>query len=143
MPNWVMVPVPAEYELSVLERVLVLGMSASGGVTWSPELLARHLAALAPDTRAFVRAIAQAVVANQPVEDVELAERFAISVREVLGLAHEVNDATVDPFPGVIVTVQSATVEGEDGSRRRVLRMSPLVAVAICDLPVEPGSADS
>ena len=53
MPNWVMVPVPAEHEQSVLQRVIVLGMAASGGVTWSPELLARHFDALAPEARAL------------------------------------------------------------------------------------------
>ena len=89
MPNWVMVPVPAELELSVLQRVIVLGMAASGGVTWSPELLARHMQLLEPDARALLRAIARGAIANQPVEDVDLAERFGMSVRELLGLAQE------------------------------------------------------
>ena len=119
MPNWVMVPVPAEHEQSVLQRVIVLGMAASGGVAWSPELLARHFDALAPTTRSY-RVVARRILASQPVEDTELAERFAMSVREVLGLAQEVNDATIDPFPGAIVVVQSEMVEGEAGGHRRV-----------------------
>ena len=141
MPNWVMVPVPAEHELSVLERVLVLGMAASGGVTWSPELLTRHFEALPPEARALARAVARGVVSNQPVEDTELAERLAMNVREVLGLAQEVNDATIDPFPGVIVSVQSEKAEGEAGGHRRVLRMNALVAAAICDLPDDSRSS--
>lgn len=141
MPNWVMVPVPAEHELSVLERVLILGMSASGGVTWSPELLARHFEALAPEARTLARAVAHGVISNQPVKDTELAERLAMSVREVLGLAQEVNDATIDPFPGVIVAVQSEKAEGDAGPPRRVFRMNALIAAAICDLPVDAGSS--
>jgi hypothetical protein len=141
MPNWVMVPVPAEHELSVLERVLVLGMTSRGGVTWSPELLARHFEALGPEARTLARAVAQGVISNQPVEDTELAERLAMSVREVLGLSQEVNDATIDPFPGVIVAVQSEKVEGEAGPPRRVLVMNALVAAVICDLPLDAGSS--
>jgi hypothetical protein len=141
MSNWVMVPVPAELELSVLQRVIVLGMAASGGVTWSPELLARHLELLAPEARALVRAIARGAVHNQPVEDAELAERFGMSVRELLGLVQEVNDATMDPFPGAIVAVQAEVVEDPAG-RRRILKMDPLVASVICDLPDDsPSSA--
>jgi hypothetical protein len=141
MPNWVMVPVPAEHEQSVLQRVIVLGMAASGGVTWSPELLARHFDALAPEARALLRVVARRILANQPVEDMELAERFAMSVREVLGLAQEVNDATMDPFPGAIVVVQSEVVEDSAGGRRRVVKMDPLVASVICDLPDDSSSS--
>jgi hypothetical protein len=142
MPNWVMVPVPVEYELSVLERVLVLGMTASGGVTWSPELLARHFEALAPDARTLARTIARGVVSNQPMEDTELAARLGMSTREVLGLAQEVNDVTIDPFPGVIISVQSEQAEGAGAARRRLLRMNALVAAAICDLVDDPRTAD-
>jgi hypothetical protein len=141
MPNWVMVPVPAEHEQSVLQRVIVLGMAASGGVTWSPELLARHFDALAPEARALLRVVARRILASQPVEDTELAERFAMSVREVLGLAQEVNDATMDPFPGAIVVVQSEVVEDSAGGRRRVVKMDPLVASVICDLPDDSSSS--
>jgi hypothetical protein len=133
MPNWVMVPVPVEYELSVLERILVLGMAASGGVVWSPELLARHLEALTPEARTLALVVARGVVGNQPLVDTELAERLGMSPREVLGLAQEVNDVTLDPFPGTILSVSSEP--GEATSRRRLLKMSPLVATAICDLP--------
>jgi hypothetical protein len=138
MPNWVMVPVPVEYEQSVLERVLVLGMAASSGVMWSPELLARHFEALAPEARTLTRAVARGVVSNKPLEDAELAAQFGMSVREVLGLAQEVNDVTVEPFPGVIVSVHREKAEGENTGYRRVLRMNALVAAAICDLAEDP-----
>jgi hypothetical protein len=138
MPNWVMVPVPAEYELSVLERVLVLGMAARGGVTWSPDLLARHFDALAPEPRALARTIARGVVTNQPIEDAELAARLGMSVREVLGLVQEINDVTIEPFPGAVVSVQREKAEEESAGYRRVLRMNALVAAAICDLPEDP-----
>jgi hypothetical protein len=135
MPNWVMVPVPAEYERSVLERVAVLGMAAAtGGVTWSPERLARHLDALAPDARALVRGVARAVVSNKRMHDAELAARLGMSVRDVLGLAQEVNDVTIEPFPGPIVSVQREKAEEESAGHRRVLHMNAFVAAAICDL---------
>jgi hypothetical protein len=137
-----MVPVPAEHELSVLERVLVLGMSSSTGVSWTPELLGRHFDALAPDARALAHAVARGVVRNEPVDDTELADRLGMSVREVLGLAHEVNDVTIDPFPGGIVAVVSEKVEGEGAGQRRVLRMNALVAAAICDLAEDPQATD-
>src|SRR5207244_8189196 len=111
---------------------------ASGGVTWSPELLARHFDALAPDARALARAVARGVVRNKPMEDAELGARLGMSVREVLGLAQEVNDVTIDPFPGAIVSVQREKAEGEHAGYRRVLQMNALVAAAICDLAEDP-----
>src|SRR5690349_191179 len=120
MPNWVMVPVPAEHEMAVLERVLLLGMSASGGVTWSPALLARHFEALAPEARQLARAVAVGVVSNRPLSDTDLAERFGMSTREALGLAQEINDVTIDPFPGVIVSVRYEPAEGEGAAGRRL-----------------------
>jgi hypothetical protein len=133
MTNWVMVPVPEEYELPVLERVLVLGMAASGKPAWSRELLARHLQALDPDARALAYAVAQGVVAGQPLEDAVLAQRLDTSVREVLGLAQEVNDVTVEPFPGVILSIKYERGEGDGAGYRRLLAMNPLVAAALCE----------
>jgi hypothetical protein len=144
MTTWVMVPVPEEYELPILERVLVLGMAASGRPAWSRELLAQHLQALDRDARALAYAVAQDVVAGRAVEDAALAQRFGMSVREVLGLAQEVNDVTVEPFPGVIVSIKYEKGEGDDAGYRRLLAMNPLVAAAVCertDAPT-PSSGD-
>jgi hypothetical protein len=133
MTNWVMVPVPEEYELPVLERVLVLGMAASGKPAWSRELLAQHLEALDPDARALAHAVAQGVVAGRAPEDAALAQQFGMSAREVLGLAQEVNDVTVEPFPGVILSVKYEQREGDDAGYRRLITMNALVAVALCE----------
>jgi hypothetical protein len=130
-----MVPVPEELEQRVLERVLVLSMASSGGVTWSPERLGQHLDALEPDARALARAVSARIVAGRSCEDVELAAEFGLSVRELLGLAQEVNDVTIDPFPGVILSVQCERMGADDRRTRRVLHLNPLVAAAICDLP--------
>lgn len=140
MTNWVLVPVPPEYELAVLERVLILGMAASGKPTWSRELLTQHLAALDPDARALAHTVAQGVVAGRPPEDSVLAQRFGTSAREVLGLAQEVNDATVEPFPGVIVSVKSERREGDGAGYRRVVTMNALVATAVCEALDAQGS---
>ena len=134
MTNWVMVPVPEEYELPVLERVLVLGMASSGKPSWTRELLTQHLAALDPDARALAHAVAQGVVAGRPPEDAVLAQRFGMSAREVLGLAQEVNDVTVEPFPGVILSVKSEPREGDGAGYRRVVTMNALVAAAVCEV---------
>ena len=147
MTNWVMVPVPEEYQLPVLERVLVLGMTASGKPSWSRELLTQHLAVLDPDARALAYAVAKAVVAGRPLDDAALAQRFGMSPREVLGLAQEVNDVTVEPFPGVILSVKSERRDGDDAGYRRLVTMNALVAAAVCeaaDAPAPPsdGGAD-
>ena len=133
MTNWVMVPVPEEYELPVLERVLILGMAASGKPSWTRELLTQHLAALDPDARALAHAVAQGVAAGRPPEDAALAQRFGMSAREVLGLSQEVNDVTVEPFPGVILSVKSEPREDGAGYRR-VVTMNALVAAAVCEV---------
>jgi hypothetical protein len=133
MTNWIMVPVPAELEAPVLERVLALRMRSSGRPAWSRERLASHLQALSPDARAFARAVAESVQAGQVPEDAALAQQFGVSVREVLGLAQEVNDVTDEPFPGVLLTVRYEAREGEAAGYRRLIFMSPLVAGALCE----------
>jgi hypothetical protein len=135
-----MVPVPEELEQSVLERVLVLTMTSRGAATWSPERLRQHLDALAPDARNLTRSVAARIVAGHSCEDVELAAEFGLSVRELLGLAQEVNDVTIDPFPGVILSVQCERVDADDPSIRRDLHLNPLVAAAVCDLPERSSS---
>jgi hypothetical protein len=144
MTNWVMVPVPAEYELPVLERVLVLGMASSGKPAWSRERIAQHLQALEPDARALAYAVAHGVVAGRPLEDAVLAKRLGMSAREVLGLAQEVNDVTVEPFPGVILSVKYEKGEGDGAGYRRLLAMNALVAAAVCELAdaQQPPSGD-
>jgi hypothetical protein len=133
MTNWVMVPVPQEYELPVLERILILGMASSGKPSWSPELLAQHLAALDPDARELAYAVARGVMADRPPEDTVLAQRFGMSAREVLGLAQEVNDATIEPFPGVILSIKSERREADGAGYRRLITMNALVAAAMCE----------
>jgi hypothetical protein len=133
MTNWIMVPVPAELEAPVLERVLALGMRSSSRPAWSRERLASHLQALGPDARAFAQAVAQSVAAGRVPEDAALAQQFGLSVREVLGLAQEVNDVTSEPFPGVLLTVRYEARDGEAAGYRRLIFMSPLVAAVLCE----------
>jgi len=131
MTNWVMVPVPEEFSARVLERVLFHGIAASGP-QWTKDLLEEHLGALDADARDLAIAVARAVKAGQPLTDAELAAELGMSVRELLGLAQEVNDVTVDPFPGAIVTIQSPRSEAD--VRRRGLHMNPLLAAALCQV---------
>jgi hypothetical protein len=131
--EWVMVPVPEELELPVLERILVLAMASSGKPAWTRELLSRHLQALDPEARALAYAVAEGVAAGKALDDAVLAERFGMSVREVVGLAQEVNDVTLEPFPGLILSVKyEKDGEGAVGYRR-VLTMNALVAAAVCE----------
>ena len=68
-----------------------------------------------------------------------------MSVREVLGLAQEVNDVTVEPFPGPILSIRHERVEGDGSAFERVLHMNPLVAAAVCKRADElrpPGDGD-
>jgi hypothetical protein len=131
MTNWIMVPVPAEFEAPVLERVLALGMRSSGRPAWTQERLASHLQALGPDARAFAQAVAQSMKAGAAPEDTVLAQQLGLSVREVLGLAQEVNDVTSEPFPGVLVTVRYEAREDEAPGYRRLIFMSPLIAAVL------------
>jgi hypothetical protein len=131
MTNWIMVPVPAELEAPVLERVLAYGMRSSSRPAWSRDRLAAHLEMLSPDARAFARAVAQHMRAGGPPEDAVLAQQLGLSVREVLGLAQEVNDVTSEPFPGVLITVRYEAREGGAAGYRRLLFMSPLIAAAL------------
>jgi len=131
MTNWVMIPVPEEYEERVLERVLMLRIAASGS-NWSSDLLDEHLLALDDDARVLAALVAQGVSAGHPPEDVAVAQRFGISTREVLGLVQEVNDVTMEPFPGSILSVRYEKIANDDGGYRRLLDMNALIAGAVC-----------
>ena len=119
MTNWVMVPVPEELEQQVAHWLMLLQFTTDGP-TWDAERVDAHLRALERDPRALACAVARGVAAGRPRLDTDLALEFELSERELLGLAQEVNDVTVEPFPGALVHIRSekAPIEAGGGVRR-------------------------
>ena len=94
-----MVPVPEDLAPKVKLLLIQLGFRTDAG-QWDDDLMERHLRSLNPEARTLLSTVARRVRAGSTIEDVELAELMAVSVREVFGIVREVNAVTVAASPG-------------------------------------------
>jgi hypothetical protein len=136
-----MMPVPVEFEAQVRQMVMWFALMENSP-SWNPDRIDTHLRTLDADARALACEVASAVVAGKYPEDTKLADRFGLSVRELLGLAHEVNAATFQPFPGpLFLSVQGKKLADDDGGgTRHVLYMHGPFARMVCQWADAHGS---
>ena len=118
----VMVPVPEELLEQVDELLLKLrlGLEAS---PFDSTAMGEYLLSLDEQPRGVLLEVAAAVVAGQPLDDVELADILGITVRELFGLLTDVNDVTVRVFTGSLVTADRRTDPTDPERSLRRLRM--------------------
>jgi hypothetical protein len=120
--SWVNVPVPEEL-VDDVQALLFQLRFRSDVPRFDHVAMGEHLRSLAPEPLALVCAVAQGVVAGEPVEDVDLAERLGVTVRELYGLVSEANDVTVRPFQGNLVFVIREQVPDDESLSFRRLHM--------------------
>lgn len=121
--DWVMVPVPEELTEQV--QALLLGLSYKSALAqWDDDTIGEHMLSLEAEPLGVLCAVAGGVVDGEPIEDVQVAETFKVSVREVYGLVREANDVAGGAARGDLVHARYEVVEDQGGSRgRRVLYM--------------------
>ena len=132
--TWVMVPVPEELAGDV-EMLLFQMKYRSATGQWDADLIAAHLRSLATEPRAVLSAVAAGVLAHEPIEDVELAARLGVTVREVFGVVRDANDVTVASIAGDLIGARIEDVDDDRGGQRqrRVLFMFPWLAEMVVD----------
>jgi plasmid stability protein len=137
--TYVMVPVPEELAGDV-EMLLFQIKYRNAAVQWDANLIAAHMRSLAAEARTVLTAVAAGVLAHEPIEDVELATRLGVNVREVFGVVREANDATVTSIAGDLIGARIETVDDGHGGkrRRRVLFMFPWLAEMVVDEEANP-----
>ena len=128
-----MVPVPEDLAPKVKLLLIQLGFRTDAG-QWDDDLMERHLRSLNPEARTLLSTVARRVRAGSTIEDVELAELMAVSVREVFGIVREVNAVTVAASPGDLLLLRVEDSEDRtDRDDRTVLYMHERLAEMVCD----------
>ena len=131
--SWVMVPVPEDIAPRVKLLLFQLGHRNDAG-QWDDDLMDGHLRSLNPEARRLLSTVARRVRAGSTMEDVELAEQMAVSVREVFGIVREANAVTVAASPGDLLLLRVEDIEdGADGDTRTVVYMLEGLADLVCD----------
>jgi len=138
--TWVMVPVPEDLAGDV-EMLLFQMKYRNATAPWDADLIAAHMRSLEAEPRALLSAVAAGVLAHEPIEDVELAARLGVTVREVFGVVRDANDVTVASMVGDLIGARIEAVDdGRGGQRqRRVLFMFPWLAEMVVDEETQPG----
>ncbi|HRW38506.1 MAG: hypothetical protein KDB04_13275 [Acidimicrobiales bacterium] len=95
MTNYVMVPVPEEHVLEIMQRVVRLAQQASME-DWDEESVAEIWEASDEVTRSLLSFVARNVLMGKPLTDVAAADAIQLSLREAASVMRDVNETSKD-----------------------------------------------
>jgi hypothetical protein len=147
--EYVMVPVPDEFVVDVMQYVARLVARASV-VPWTKESVELYFDELEEINRALLSVVSRAIVAGKDMSEEDAAESLELSTREIRGLVREINEGAQRNKSEPLVVLREATVQLRNGRtvQRRLFAMNESVARMIrayerASLPnVEIGTAE-
>ncbi|MEJ7582490.1 MAG: hypothetical protein WKF43_00090 [Acidimicrobiales bacterium] len=124
-----MVPVPEEHVTAVMQQILHI-VARAAVEPWDEASLVTLFLETDEPTRSVLSLVARSVLAGKQLTDEEAAARTELVLREVLGIAREVNDvARIGGRPVLITTpTVSETLPNGRIREKRVLGMTSEVA---------------
>jgi hypothetical protein len=126
--NYVMVPVPEDLVDEVTTFTLTLAAKAALR-EWTDEAVVDFYEGADPPSRNLMVAAARAVAEGDELTEEEVAKAAGLGLREVVGIVRELGERGAKlKLPAIVISV-----EVDDDTRRRVLRISPRLARAILD----------
>jgi hypothetical protein len=148
--EYVMVPVPDEFVVDVMQYVARLVARASV-VPWTKESVELCFDDLEEINRTLLSFVARSTVAGKEMTDEDAAESLELSTREIRGLVREVNDVAQRNKFEPLLGLREATVQLRNGRtvQRRIFNMDEPVARMIrayerASMPnVEVGGAEA
>jgi hypothetical protein len=93
MTNYVMIPVPEEHVLDIMQRVVRLVQAASQ-LEWDEESVSELWDGSDEITRSLLSYVARTVLMGKPLTDVTAAEAIEISLRESATVMRDANEVS-------------------------------------------------
>jgi transcription initiation factor IIE alpha subunit len=130
--EYVMVPVPEEHVVDVMQHVARLVARASV-VPWDDEAVADVFDEGDEAARSLLSLVARTTVAGKELSDEDAAQQLELNVREVRAIVRDVNDAAQRTKREPLLALREATVVLRNGRsvQRRIFAMVEPVARAI------------
>lgn len=127
--DYVMVPVPEEHVVDVMQHVARLVARASVG-PWDDEAIALVFEEVDEACRSLLSLAARSTTANKDLTDEDAATSLELNVREIKGIVRELQEVSVREKREPIVALREATVTLRNGRsvQKRLFTMTEPVA---------------
>ncbi len=124
--SFVMVPVPNERVLEVMQFVTRLAARASAQV-WDAESMTEVFATVDDASRSLLVLAARTSAAGAAIDAVEAARVLELGVRETAAIVNELNSIARETNRPNLITAPAVTQRSPDGSmtERRMIQMDP------------------
>lgn len=132
MVDYVMVPVPEEHVVDVMQHVARLVARASV-VPWDDEAIAAVFDEVDEPTRAVLSLAARATSAHKDLTDEDAATAVELNVREIKAIVRDLQEVSVREKREPILALRESTVVLRNGRsvQKRLFTMTDAVARAI------------
>lgn len=130
--DYVMVPVPEEHVVDVMQHVARLVARASV-VPWDDDAIAELFDEADEASRSLLSLVARTTIAGKDLSDEDAAQQLELNVREVRGIVRDVNDVAQRTKREPALALRDATVVLRNGRsvQRRIFAMAEPVARAL------------
>lgn len=127
--DYVMVPVPEEHVVDVMQHVARLVARASV-VPWDDEALALVFEEVDEASRSLLSLAARSTTANKDLTDEDAATSLELNVREIKGIVRDLQEISVREKREPIMALREATVMLRNGRsvQKRLFTMTEPVA---------------
>ncbi|MEQ1785424.1 MAG: hypothetical protein ABL966_00100 [Acidimicrobiales bacterium] len=144
--DYVMVPVPEEHVVDVMQHVARLVAKASV-VPWDDDAVAELFDEVDEVSRSLLSLVARSTTASKELSDEDAAESLELSVREIRGIVRDLAEAAQGGKREPIVSLRGTSVVLRNGRtvQKRLFAMTDTVARAVrsherSSLGGEPGA---
>ena len=130
--DYVMVPVPEEHVVDVMQHVARLVARASVG-PWDDTSVAEIFDEVDEASRSVISLAARNVIANKDLTDEEAARALELNVREIRAIVRDVQEVSTREKREPLVSLRDSTVVLRNGRsvNQRVFAMTEAVARAV------------
>jgi hypothetical protein len=129
---YVMVPVPEEHAVEIMEHIVNVVARASVE-PWDTESFMKLFAETDEATRSVLSVVARGVLAGRDVVDTAVAQSIQLGVRELFGIVREVNDVAKEGGRQHLISINQVSEALPNGRIReqRLLSMSNPIAALV------------
>lgn len=130
--DYVMVPVPEEYVVDVMQHVARLVAKASV-IPWDDESVGEFFDEVDEASRSLLSLVARSTTAGKELSDEDAAQSLELNVREIRGIVRDVHDAAGRSKREPIFALRETSVVLRNGRtvQKRLFTMTDVVARAV------------
>lgn len=126
--DYVMVPVPEEHVVDVMQHVARLVAKASV-VPWTDEAVAELFEDVDEASRSVLSLVSRSTMAGRDLTDQEAADTLELNVREIRDIVRDINELATKSKREPVVGFREATVvlrNGRPANRRLLIMVEPV-----------------